>query len=79
MDQADPPTALRAADPATVGPYRLIGRIGEGGMGTVFLGARGDERYAIKLIRPELGADEGFRSRFAGEVANARKVAAFCT
>ncbi|MGI5206105.1 serine/threonine-protein kinase [Spirillospora sp. CA-108201] len=70
---------LRPGDPAAIGDYEVVGRLGEGGMGAVFLG-RHDGRYvAIKVIRAELAADEGFRARFRDEVRNARRVASFCT
>jgi serine/threonine protein kinase len=72
------------ADPAVIGPYTIIGRLGEGGMGTVYLGRDADgQRAAVKLIKPELAseltADAAFRRRFEAEVAAARRVASFCT
>src|SRR5258708_5511382 len=67
-------------DPPAVGSYRLHGRLGSGGMGTVYLAHDPQGRpVAVKLIRRELALDHEFRSRFAGEVANAQRVAAFCT
>lgn len=72
--------ALQPADPRTVGPYRLLGRLGAGGMGQVFLGrSAGGRLVAIKVIRPELAGDAGFRSRFAREVAAARNVGGLFT
>ncbi|MFB4315514.1 WD40 repeat domain-containing serine/threonine protein kinase [Actinomadura sp. 21ATH] len=72
--------ALRPDDPRTVGPYRLERRLGEGGMGTVFLGSSpGGRQVAIKLIRAEHAADPRFRARFAREVEAARKVGGFYT
>jgi eukaryotic-like serine/threonine-protein kinase len=66
---------LHAADPRSVGPYRLLGRLGAGGLGQVYLGrSAGGQRLAIKVIRPELAGDPGFRTRFAREVAVARNV-----
>ncbi|MFC5754622.1 WD40 repeat domain-containing serine/threonine protein kinase [Actinomadura rugatobispora] len=71
---------LRRGDPLTVGPYRLEGRLGEGGMGQVFLGTSpGGRRVAVKLIRAEHAADPDFRARFGREVEAARKVGGFHT
>ncbi|WUH91482.1 substrate-binding domain-containing protein [Streptomyces sp. NBC_00433] len=67
--------SLREGDPAEVGGYRLERRLGAGGMGVVFLGRSvSGRRLAIKVIRPELVADEGFRVRFRREVEAARQV-----
>jgi hypothetical protein len=73
-------TALEPGDPAELGQYELLGRLGTGGMGTVYL-ARGSDRrrVAVKVIRPELAKDEAFIRRFHREVAAAQKVAGFCT
>jgi serine/threonine protein kinase len=58
-----------------VGPYRLTGRLGGGGMGEVFLGrSAGGRLVAVKVIRPELAADPEFRARFRHEVSAARSV-----
>jgi serine/threonine protein kinase len=71
---------LRPADPATVGPYRLLGRLGAGGMGQVFLArSPGGRLVAVKVIRPELADETGFRTRFAREVAAARNVSGIFT
>ncbi|MEW2352948.1 serine/threonine-protein kinase [Spirillospora sp. NPDC029432] len=67
--------ALRPEDPAQVGGYRLLARLGAGGMGRVYLGR--DERgrtVAVKVVHPELARDPEFRSRFEREVAAARRV-----
>ena len=67
--------ALQFADPRLIGPYRLVGQLGSGGMGRVFLGMSvGGRPVAVKIIRAELAADPEFRSRFSREVAAARRV-----
>jgi eukaryotic-like serine/threonine-protein kinase len=58
-----------------MGPYRLTGWLGGGGMGEVFLGKSvGGRLVAVKVIRAELAADREFRTRFRREVAAARRV-----
>jgi eukaryotic-like serine/threonine-protein kinase len=71
---------LHAGDPRSVGPYRLLGRLGSGGMGQVFLGrSAGGRLVAVKVIRPDLAGEPGFRARFAREVAAARNVGGLFT
>jgi hypothetical protein len=66
---------LRAGDPRQVGPYQLLGRLGCGGMGSVFLGrADAGSLVAVKVIRADLATDPGFRARFDQEVAAAGRV-----
>ena len=66
---------LKLGEPVSVGPYRLAGVLGAGGMGRVFLGwSSGGRAVAVKVIRPELAADPEFRSRFRREVAAARAI-----
>jgi Protein kinase domain len=66
---------LEAGDPRSAGPYRLLGRLGAGGMGQVFLGRSATGALvAVKVIRPELAEEPGFRARFAREVAAAANV-----
>ncbi|MFJ6694096.1 serine/threonine-protein kinase [Streptomyces sp. NPDC091294] len=72
--------ALQAGDPDRIGAYRLVGRLGAGGMGQVFLGrSAGGRPVAVKVVRPEYGADAGFRRSFAREVEAARRVGGFFT
>ncbi|MCP9966127.1 serine/threonine protein kinase [Actinomadura madurae] len=71
---------LRDGDPDRIGPYRLEGRLGVGGMGEVFLGVSpGGRRVAVKVIRAEHLSSPKFRVRFAREVEAARKVGGFYT
>ena len=74
-------TPLEPGDPRTIGRYGLTGRLGTGGMGTVYLGRAlaGGPPVAVKVVHAELAADPEFRARFADEVASARRVAPFCT
>ncbi|MBA8950999.1 hypothetical protein HNR61_002630 [Actinomadura namibiensis] len=72
--------ALRPEDPRELGPYRLLSRLGRGGMGTVFLGQDpGGRRVAVKVINRELAGEPAFRDRFRREVNAARQVRRFCT
>jgi len=66
-------------DPDRVGPFRLVGRLGAGGMGVVYAGVDADgRRAAVKLVRPELAHDPDFRQRFAREVSLLHRVSGRC-
>ncbi|MDA2803874.1 serine/threonine protein kinase [Nocardiopsis suaedae] len=66
---------LEHGDPDRIGRYRLIGRLGAGGMGQVYFGrSSGGRAVAVKRIHPHLAADPSFRERFAREVTAARQV-----
>jgi serine/threonine protein kinase len=71
---------LRASDPAQIGRYRLIGRLGDGGMGQVYLArSPGGRKVAVKVIRAELAQDEDFRARFSREAEAAKRVGGIFT
>jgi serine/threonine protein kinase len=71
---------LQPTDPQLIGPYRLRGRLGAGGMGQVFLGlSAGGRPVAVKVVRAHLAADPEFRERFRREIAVARKVSGVYT
>lgn len=66
---------LSPGDPLHIGPYRLLARLGAGGMGRVYLGrSEGGRTVAVKLVHAEFALHPEFRRRFAREVAAARKV-----
>jgi serine/threonine protein kinase len=73
---------LRPSDPPDIGPYRVLARLGGGGMGRLYLGrdAAAEGTYqarslvAVKVIRPEYAEDERFRRRFGRETEAVRRV-----
>jgi serine/threonine protein kinase len=70
----------RRWDPERIGPYGIIGRLGAGAMGQVYLARSAAGRLvAVKTIRVELAEEPGFRARFAHEVAAARRVSGVFT
>ncbi|MGP4110061.1 bifunctional serine/threonine-protein kinase/ABC transporter substrate-binding protein [Streptomyces sp. 4N509B] len=72
--------ALQAGDPERVGRYQVVGRLGAGAMGRVYLArSPGGRPVAVKVIRVEQAEDPDFRRRFVREVAAVRRVNSFFT
>ncbi|QVQ52563.1 serine/threonine protein kinase [Spiractinospora alimapuensis] len=66
---------LESGDPTRIGRYRLLGRLGAGGMGQVFFGrSTAGRAVAVKRIHPHFATDPSFRERFDREVTSARQV-----
>lgn len=70
---------LDGRDPRRVGPFRLVGRLGSGGMGVVYAALDdGDRRVAVKTVHRVFASDPEFRTRFAREADLVRRVRAAC-
>ncbi|NKE63271.1 serine/threonine protein kinase, partial [Lentzea sp. PSKA42] len=66
---------MKVDQPQRIGDYLLLGRLGRGAMGTVYLGQGSDGRQvAVKVARAELADDPRFRERFRREMQMARAV-----
>ncbi|MER5887085.1 serine/threonine-protein kinase [Streptomyces sp. NPDC001941] len=66
---------LTSEDPTHIGPFRLVGRLGSGGMGRVYLARSGGGRaVAVKVVHPQLAQQPEFRHRFGREVAALRRL-----
>ncbi|MEU2975392.1 serine/threonine protein kinase, partial [Nocardiopsis alba] len=75
-----PLEALQPHDPERLGDRRLLGRLGSGGQGTVYLAVEpSGRRVAVKTLSPEGMTDPGTRRRFEREAEAAARVASFCT
>ncbi|GAB3408610.1 serine/threonine protein kinase [Flindersiella endophytica] len=71
---------LRANDPRQLGGYTLVGRLGEGGQGTVYAARTpAGVPVAIKLLRADLADDPAARARFVKELAASARVGPACT
>ncbi|MFI7444405.1 serine/threonine-protein kinase [Nonomuraea indica] len=71
---------LHRGEPRELAGYRLVGRLGDGGQGSVYLGEDPTgRRVAVKVLHARLLGDERARRRFLRECVLAGKVAAFCT
>lgn len=70
---------LAAGDPDRVGRYRLLGLLGVGGMGRVYLAEADGRLIAVKVIRPELADDPRFRRRFSHELEAVSRLDLACT
>ncbi|WSQ14608.1 serine/threonine protein kinase [Streptomyces sp. NBC_01231] len=66
---------LEPGDPRRMGDFTLVGRLGAGGMGQVFLGrSAGGRAAAVKVVKAALAEDPEFRARFRQEVAALHRV-----
>jgi serine/threonine protein kinase len=71
---------LLQTDPSQIGRYRLVARLGAGGMGVVYLGVDPNgQQVAVKVLRPELADDPEFRVRFGREITLLTRVQGVCT
>lgn len=67
--------SLESTDPATIGGYQLLARLGAGGMGQVYLSRTPTGRpLALKTVRPDLTAAPDFERRFAREIRTSDRV-----
>jgi serine/threonine protein kinase len=71
---------LRQGDPQSIGPYRITGRLGAGGMGAVYAGLDAyDRRVAVKVVHAQYADEPEFRARFTREVNVLRAIRGTCT
>ena len=65
---------LAESDPRQLGPYKIIARLGSGGMGVVFLGSQGSQRVAVKVMRSSFLDSPTLKTRFEREIATLKKI-----
>lgn len=65
---------LVESDPRQLGPYKIIARLGSGGMGVVFLGSKGSQRVAVKVMRSSFLDSPTLKTRFEREIATLKKI-----
>ncbi|MFI6032722.1 serine/threonine-protein kinase [Streptomyces sp. NPDC051315] len=66
---------LHRDDPRSVGGYRIVDRLGAGGMGVVYRGrARSGREVAVKVVHAQYAEDPVFRTRFHQEIEAVRRV-----
>jgi len=65
---------LKATDPTSFGGWKIIGRLGEGGYSTIFLGEKKKQLAAIKMIRKDMMSDVKVYERFVTEINNLEKL-----
>ncbi|CAB4833029.1 unannotated protein [freshwater metagenome] len=65
---------LKASDPTSFGGWKILGRLGEGGYSTIFLGEKKKQLAAIKMIRKELMSNTQVYERFVTEINNIEKL-----
>ncbi|MGW9214348.1 serine/threonine protein kinase [Embleya sp. NPDC055664] len=71
---------LRPGDPQHIGPFRITGRLGAGGMGAVYAGLDSlERRVAVKVVHAQYADDPEFRARFTREVNLLRAIKGTCT
>ena len=65
---------LEPSDPRTLGSFKIIARLGSGGMGVVFLGSRGAQRVAVKVMRSSFLDSPTLKTRFQREIETLKKL-----